>query len=189
MNDAFLEPEDIQRITNRPPVPKRFDPRSNIDIDIRISTAESEANKASELSFMLQTMGQTLPFDLTKIILSEIAERKDMPDLAEKIMQYQPQPDPIEQQTKQLELQKLQAEIQEKASRAQENQVDMELKSAKAEVEKAKVRSTHAKADLDDQAFVQNADGTKHMQELEKENNKAKNDAILKTIESQKKQV
>jgi len=179
LNSVYLSVDDVQRITNKPFVHNRDDMRSNLDIDISISTAETDASKSGELSFMLQTMGQSLPFDMTKMILSEIADLKRMPELSMKIQNFVPQPDPLEQQIKQLEIAKLQSEIALNQSKANENGVDLDLKSAKADNERAKTRSAHAKADLDDQSFVKNADGSAHAEELDKENNRAQNQAVL----------
>jgi len=168
MNAVFLEDEEVIRITNEEFVPiRRDDLDGNIDIQISVSTAETDANKASDISFMLQTMAQSLPFDLTKILLSEQAELKKMPDLAKKIMEYQPQPDPLEEKRKELEVQKLESEIMERKSRAMENQVDMELKRAKTQSELAKARGTHSNADKVDQEFLKEEDGTRRNEELE----------------------
>jgi len=138
---------------------RKDDIKGNIDIDITISTAETDTQKSQELSFMLQTMGQSLPFDMTKMLLSEIADLKKMPALAKNIRDYEQQPDPFAEEMKKLEMEKLKSEIAERQSRANENQVDMELKSAKADNERAKARGTNSKADLDDQVFLNEEDG------------------------------
>jgi hypothetical protein len=167
-SSEFLEPEEIIRITSEEFVEiRRDDIKGNIDLDITISTSETDAQKSQELSFMLQTMGQSLPFDMTKLILSEIADMKKMPLLAKKIRDFEQQPDPFEEQMKQLEMQKMQSEIAERQSRASENEVDMDLKSAKADNERAKARGTHSKADIDDQKFLNEEDGITRRRELQ----------------------
>jgi len=167
-SSEFLDPEEVVRITSEQFVEiKRDDLKGNIDIDITISTAETDTQKSQELSFMLQTMGQSLPFDMTKMILSEIADLKKMPALAKNIREYEQQPDPYAEEMKQLEKQKLAAEVSERESRANENQVDMELKSAKASNERAKARGTNSKSDLDDQTFLDKEDGVTRTEELE----------------------
>ena len=168
MNGEFLEEETVVRITNEEFVPvRRDDLDGNIDIDIDVATAETDANKSSELAFMLQTMAQSLPFDLTKILLAEQAELKKMPALAKKIEEYQPQPDPMEQEMKMLEVEKLKAEIAERNSRAAENQVDIRAKNAKAALDEAKARDIHSKADMTDQEFLDNESGATRDKELE----------------------
>jgi len=167
-SSEFLEEEEVVRITNEEFVKIQRDSlNGKIDIDITISTSETDSQKSQELSFMLQTMGQSLPFDLTKILLSEIADLRKMPDLSKSIKEYQPQPDPMAQKTKELEIAKLESEIMERNSRAMENQVDMELKEAKAENERAKARSTHSMADQTDLDFLNDKDGVNRQREIE----------------------
>ena len=164
----FLEPEEVIRVTNSEFVPiKRDDLKGNIDLEITISTSETDLQKAQELSFMLQTMGQSLPFELTKMILSEIADLKKMPHLAESIRTYEPQPDPFQERMKELEAAKLEAEVNERESRALENEVDMDLKSAKADNERAKARGVHSKADLDDLNYLNEEDGVTRQRQID----------------------
>lgn len=159
-NAEFLDTNQVFRITNSEFVDiKRDDLAGNIDIDIQVSTSEDNSAKAQELSFMLQTMGQSLPFDMTKLILSEIAQLHKMPDLAQQIKNYQQQPDPMAQQMQMLEMEKLQAEIQERQSRAAENGVDMRVKTAKANLDEAKARATHSQADMTDLDFLEKESG------------------------------
>lgn len=159
-NAEFLEPEQVMRITNDEFIDiKRDDLMGNIDIDIQVSTAEDNASKAGELSFLLQTVGPNEDPGIRKIIMSEIARLQKMPDLAKQIEEYQPQPDPYVEQMKQLEMAKLQAEIAERQSRAQENGVDMRVKSAKADLDEAKARATHSTADLQDLDFLEKESG------------------------------
>jgi len=177
MITEFMEPQEIERITGKPYVhPDPRNPSGDMDIRIEVNTAESDAAKAADLSFMLQTMGQSLPFDLTKILLSEQAELKKMPGLAKKIMEYQPKPDPLEQQMKQLELQKLQAEIEERKSRSIENGADLKLKEAQTVTEQARARQLHAESDMKDLDFTDKANGVTHQRELEKQEQKIKGD-------------
>lgn len=170
-NAEFLEPEQVMRITNEQFVDiKRDDLLGNIDIDIQVSTAEDNSSKASELSFMLQTVGPNEDPGIRRMLLAEIAKLQKMPDLAKKLEEYKPEPDPYVEQMKQLEMQKLQSEIAERQSRAQENGVDMRLKSAKADLDEAKARATHSTADLQDLSFLEKesgADQEKTMQQKE----------------------
>ena len=159
-NAEFLEPEQVMRITNDEFIQiKRDDLEGRVDIDIQVSTNEDNAAKAQELSFMLQTTAQSMDPTMRNMILSQIASLYKMPDLAKKIEEYQPQPDPFAEQMKQLELQKLQAEIAERQSRANENGVDMRLKTAKATLDEAKARATHSTADLQDLDFLEKESG------------------------------
>ena len=83
MNAEFLEDEEIIRITNEELVAiNREDLGGKYDIKLNISTAEADNEKAQELAFMLQTMGNSLPLDMSKMVLSDIARLRKMPELA-----------------------------------------------------------------------------------------------------------
>lgn len=159
-NSEFLDESQIVRITNDEFVEiQRDDLAGNIDIDIQVSTSDDNSAKAQELGFMMQTMGQSMDTGMRNLIMSEIARLHKMPDLAKKIEEFQPQPDPFTEQMKQLELAKLQSEIAERQSRANENGVDVQVKMAKAELDQAKARATHSSADMVDLDFVEKSSG------------------------------
>lgn len=170
MNAEFLEEEEVVRITNEQFIPIRKDDlQGNFDLKLTIATAEVDNAKAQELAFMLQTMGNSLPPGQSNIILSEIARLRNMPDLAKQIEDYKPEPDPIQEQLQQLEMQKLQAEIQLLQAQAAEAGAKSQVQGAKVAVEQARAEdmsSNAAKKSLD---FMAEQDGTKHQRELEKE--------------------
>ena len=166
-NYEFLEEEEIIRITNEEFVPiRRDDLNGNIDIDISISTAEDNSAKAQELSFLLQTMGPNQDFEINKLLMGEIARLSRMPELEKKIMAHQPQPDPMAEQAKQLEMAKMQleielmkAEIRDRNARAGENEIDAQVKIAKMETEKAKARKLASESDKIDLDFLKSNEG------------------------------
>jgi hypothetical protein len=167
MNSEFLEDEEIIRITNEEFVAiNRNDLGGKYDIKLNISTAEADEQKASELAFMLQTMGNTMPPEMSFMILADIAKLRKMPDLAKRITEYQPQPDPMAQQKAQLELALLQAQVANETAKGQENAVDVQLKTAKTQTEQAKARSMHSDSDNKDLDFVDKESGTKDRRDI-----------------------
>ena len=128
-------------------------------VDIQIATAEADNEKAQELAFMLQTMGNSLPLDMSKMVLSDIARLRKMPELAKQIAEYQTQPDPLAQQKAQLELQLLQAQIANETAKGQENAIDVEYKAAKTRTEIAKARGLDSVSDLKDLDFLEQESG------------------------------
>jgi hypothetical protein len=159
-NAEFLEEEEVIRITAEDFVQvRRDDLLGKIDISIEVSTAEDNAAKAQDLSFMLQTGQQTMDPGVLKLMQAEIFRLKKMPDLAKKIAEYQPEPDPFAERRKDLELRKLEVEIMERESRANENVVDMRAKNAKANLDEAKLRKLNSESDLSDLEFVRKAEG------------------------------
>jgi len=160
MNAEFLEDEEIIRITNEEFVAvNRNDLGGKYDIKLNISTAEADEQKGSELAFMLQTMGNTMPPEMSQMILADIAKLRKMPDLAKRIEEYQPQPDPLVQQKAQLELALLQAQVANETAKGRENEVDVQLKTAKTQTEQAKARGMHSSSDLSDLDFVEKESG------------------------------
>lgn len=179
-NYEFLEEEEVIRVTNENFVPvRRDDLDGRVDIEISISTAEDNSAKAQELSFLLQTMGPNQDFEINKLLMGEIARLSRMPELEQKILNHQPQPDPVQEQLKQLEVMKLQMEIEkmkadvaDKYARAEENGIDAELKREKVKVEAAKARKLNSDADLGDLSFIEKDNGFKEQydaQEKEKD--------------------
>lgn len=166
-NAEFLDEEEVVRITNEQFVPiRRDDLLGNIDIDISISTAEDNSAKAQELSFLLQTMGPNQDFEINKLLMAEIARLSRMPELEQKILGYQPQPDPAAEQMKQMQMQEMQlklqlmqAEIKDKLARAGENEIDAQVKVAKMKTELAKARKLGSEADGIDLDFLLKNDG------------------------------
>jgi hypothetical protein len=173
MNAEFLEDEEIIRITNEEFISiNRNDLGGKYDIKLNISTAEADEQKGSELAFMLQTMGNTMPGEMSQMVLADIAKLRKMPDLAKRIAEYQPQPDPMAQQKAQLEVALLQAQVQNETAKGQENAVDVELKTAKTETERAKARGMHSGADMSDLDFVEKESGVGAAQKQEESDRK-----------------
>ena len=179
MNAIFLEEEEVIRVSNERFIPVRKDDLSgNFDLKLSISTAEVDNAKAQELSFMLQTMGNTIDPSLSKIILIEISKLRKMPDLAKEIENFAPEPDPMQQQLQQLEMQKLEAEIQLLQAQAAEAGAKSQVQGAKVAVEEARADNLASEASKKALDFSETMDGTKHMRELEKEVQKGKNNLV-----------
>ena len=178
MNSEFLTDEEVIRVTNREfRTIKKDDLAGDYDLRVNISTAESDNQKIEKLAFMLQTLGQNMGIDLLQLILADIAKLQKMPELAEKIAAYQPQPDPMVQKLQELEIRKLetdiektQADIADKYARAGENKIDAEMKAAKVDEIRANTRMKHSTADQQDQEFLQKDLGIDKQHEMNMEN-------------------
>ena len=191
-SSEFLDEESQFRITNDDFVRiKKDDLSANIDIDLTISTSDDNQAKARELAFILQTVGPNEDPGIRKIIMSEIARLYRMPQLAKMIETYQPQPDPIQQQVVQLQLELLQAQIANEQAKANENMVDKDLKGAKAQTEMAKARNLNSMADKNDLSYVQDYYGIKENradQRQNAQNNFDLNKETLKLLQNNKPQ-
>jgi hypothetical protein len=163
MNAQFLSEEEVVRITDDEFVTiKRDDLAGNYDINMQISTAESDNAKAEELAFMLQTTGPNSDPGEVRLIRAEIARLRKMPELAKRIEEYEPQPDPMQQQMAMLEIKKLEAEIAEIESKTAENY-------AEARLDDAASREKDAKADKTNLDFVEQESGTQFERDIEKQ--------------------
>ena len=170
MNAVFLSDVEVIRVTNDQFIDiRRDDLPGNFDLKLSISTAEADNEKAKELAFMLQTMGNNMDFNLSKIILSDIARLRNMPELSKAIENFEPQPNPLEVKKAELEIALLEAQVFNEQAKGQENAVDVDLKTAKTETEKAKTRGMHSDSDIKDLDFLQKEAGIPHQQELEKQ--------------------
>lgn len=175
MNGEFLEDEEVIRVTNKQfRTIKRDALAGDFDLRVKISTAESDNQKIEKLAFMMQTGQQSMDPEEAKLVRAEIYKLQKMPDLAQKVLSYQPQPDPMQEEVQQLELErlrleldKLRSEIEERRSRAVENAVDVEFKQARTQNELAKAGKTLSEKDLNDMKFLKEDMGVAHKENLE----------------------
>lgn len=134
MNAVFLSEEEVIRITNEEFVTiKREDLKGNFDLEVDISTAEVDNAQAQDLAFMLQTMGNTVDQSITMMILAEICRLKRMPELENKLKNFKPQPDPLQQRMREAEVAKAELEVDE--LRAKISKLEAEASRARAEAE------------------------------------------------------
>ncbi len=148
MNAQFLEEKEVIRVTNEEFVEiTKKELQGNFDLKVDISTASVDEQKANDLGMVLQTVGPDMDPSLRQIILGKISDLKRMPELAEQIRSYQPEPDPFQVKMQELELAEKQAEV--------------ELAQARAEAARAQ-----AKKLLSDAA--ENDNGLKHERDVEK---------------------
>lgn len=173
MNSQFLQEEEIVRITNEQFIKvRRDDLAGNFDLRLSISTAESDDAKAQELAFMLQTMGNNMDAGMSKLILTEIAHLRKMPDLAHQIETYQPQPTPEEQRIQQLNIAKLEAEVELLKAQAKEASTKGDLNTQKIPVESARANEMQNTADLKTQEFMNKMNNKDLQDKLTQEANK-----------------
>jgi len=179
MNSEFLSPEEVVRVTNDEFVKvRRDDLAGTFDLELSISTAEEDNNKAEQLAFMFQTIGPKGDPGMTKMILSDIARLRKMPDLAHKIETYEPQPDPMQQKIQELEMEKLQAEIEEIRARAMQYKASANLDTAKVGTEGVKAQNLKSDTDKKNLDFVEQESGV--TQERNKELHGAQAESQLK---------
>lgn len=166
MNQSFMADKEVVRVTNSKFVPIRRDEiQGQFDMIVDISTPEIDQRKAQQLGFMLQTMGPNLDLDMQKMILGKIAKLQKMPELEQQIKEYEPQPDPVEQKKRELEVAEL--------------EYDIELVKAKTAETRAKTEKLLAEADSIDLQTEHDAAGVTHSRDMEKQAGQARGNQDL----------
>lgn len=186
MNAVFLNEEEVVRVTNEEFVKiRRDDLAGNFDLKLSISTAEEDNNKAQELAFMLQTMGNNMDPSMSKIILSDIARLRKMPDLAEKIENFEPQPDPLAQKQAELQVQLMEAQLRTELAKATEAEANAQLILAKIGTESAKQGNLQSDTDQKNLDFVEQESGVKQERDLQLHGEQARSQAQLKVLDNE----
>ena len=184
MNAEFLSEEEVIRVTNEEFVAvRRDDLAGNFDLKLSISTAEEDNNKAEQLAFMFQTIGPNGDPGLTKMILSDIARLRKMPDLAKRIEAYQPQPDPLQQQKMQLEMALLQAQVEDLQAKAMKSRAEAQLAGVKGITEGVKQQNLQSDTDKKNLDFMEQESGVTQQRNLQLHGEQARSQAMLKQQE------
>lgn len=171
MNAIFLSKKEVIRVSNQKFITiHRDDLAGNFDLVADIATAEVDNQKAQDMAFMLQTLGNNMDTGITLMILAEIAELKRMPELAQKIRSFKPQLSPEQQEMQKLQLEEARLKVEELRSK-------IELNRAKA-AEAAAVRD---KTDLD---AIEQETGTKHARDMQKIGGQARANADMKVTDA-----
>jgi len=118
----------------------------DINIEMNINLDAMNSQKLQQINMLLQqsqTLGQAVPPMVIPLLVAEIFEGFGKYEYAKQIREYQPEPDPVQQQMQQLELQKLQMEIAKL-------QAETELAQAKAVESESKAVESQSRADNTD---------------------------------------
>lgn len=186
MNGMFLEDEEIIRVTDENFVAIRRDElNGKYDLIVDLASPESENAQAQELAFMLQTMGNSMPFDLTKIVLSEIASLRKMPNLAKRIEEFVQEPDPLQQQLQQIELEKAKLELAELQAKIQKEGSVAQLNMAKAQETLASAGLKDSQRDNEDLKYISEQSGRNHAQNIEQQQAQAQGNIALEIIKGE----
>lgn len=184
MNSEFLDEDEVVRITNDEFVAvRRDDLAGNFDLQLKITTAEEDNAKAQELAFMFQTNGPNGDLGMNKMIMSDIARLRKMPDLAHKIETYEPQPDPLAARAAEADVMLKEAQAMEKQAAAQERLTQARLNAVKVQSELSKANLMDAQADRINLDFVETESGVTQERDLEKQGAQARAQGQSKLVE------
>jgi hypothetical protein len=130
-------------------------------------------------------MGNNMDPDMTRMILSDIARLRKMPDLAHKIEKFQPKPDPLAQKKAELEIALLEAEVQAVMAKAARDNANAQLDMAKIGTESAKAKDVSSGTDQKNLDFVEQESGVTQERDLQKSGEQARSQAHLKILDHQ----
>jgi len=137
------------------------------DIKFRIGTDGLKQIKVNQINMLMQQAGSLVqagacPPDVIQKLLAKLTELLEYPELADEIANYQPQPDPTQQQMAQLEMMEKQAKAQKESALAQ---------SALARTKATEVKAMKEQASIDADVANKYADVYKKINESEKDKN------------------
>ncbi len=188
MNQAYLDEEEIIRITNKFVTIRRDDLAGEFDLKIDVSTPEKDAETAEKLANLLQTNAASMDQEEARIIRTKMAKLWKIPDLAEQIANFEPTPDPVATKLQEMEVEKLAIEIElnkklvqesdsrihERISRVIENEKDVEnkqsqnlLRQQQAAESAARTAKIMEETDSLKADFVDRETGAKRAREIE----------------------
>ena len=169
LNAELLGDETLFRLSNNSfELIRRDDLYGAIDIDLAISTSEDNAVKNNELGFILQTIGPNEDPEIRKMLLSQMIDNFREPELAEKIRNYIPQPDPLSIEKAQAEIDNIKAQTQELMASAARTEKDADLKVAKLDSENARAKLTNQQANKASLDFYNASRGVDKINEMDK---------------------
>lgn len=174
MNAYFLDDEDIQRMSACTEEEfELYTPdiilNDKLLFSLTVSTSEGKQRKLSGLEFVLQTTGGRLPEHVLQKIYAEMLRLQGHEEMAEEIRLYQPEPDPMEEQKKVIELEILMAQKEFLLAKAERERAQAQIVPYKADVESAKARKTNSEADLKDRQYIDETTGESFNRELQKQ--------------------
>jgi len=183
MNQTFLSEEETIRITGDEFVQiRRDDLEGTFDLAIEISTPEKDEDQANKIMKLMQTNAANTDPEIVKMHYVKMAELWKLPDLADNVKNFKPEPNPQQQEMAALaieeakiknailmkQLEDLDSKIFERLSRTEENtEADIEMKKARAAKELAAADKLQSEADVIDQEFINVQTGKKRADEME----------------------
>ena len=162
MNCEWLSEEEVVRNLEDEYIPiRREELYGNFYLNVSVKSNSESEGKAQQLTFLMQTLGANTPWDIRQMFLLEIARLYNLDNMAQMVKQYQPQPDPHQQELQRLELEEAQAKIDKLKEEAL-------YYRKRSEFIDAQVPNVMADTDLKNLDFVEQESGTKHAREVDR---------------------
>lgn len=156
MNSIWLQDQEVIAITNDEFIKiNREDLAGDFFLNVSIKSNSESEGKAQQLSFIAQTLGQDADWGLRKMFLMEICRLYNLHPMLEALKQYEPQPDPIQQQLAEMDVKLKEAELMKTQAEAEYFQARTQFVNSQAEL---------TEADIDQRTldFIEQDSGKKH---------------------------
>lgn len=185
-NQAFLEEEEVIRITNGYTKIRRDDLAGNFDLIVDVSTPEKDNDTAEKLYKLMQTNAASMDPVLASIHYMKLAELWKMPDLAKKVEEVMNTPKPVDPRQEEIinnqleesrlklqfmqkQMEEIDSRIHERISRSLENDTDIRNKNAQAVYREEQARKLRSETDILDKEFVKDVTGYTAQEQLNQE--------------------
>lgn len=161
MNQVWLPEKTTVAITQQEFIPiVRDELVGDFYLQVSIKSNSEAEGKAQQLTFVAQTLGNDVDFNIRKIFIFEICKLYNLDAMGAAIRDYEPQPDPMQQQMQQLQMQELQAKIDKLTAEA-------EYFRSRGEFVEAQVDDVQATTDQKSLDFLEQQSGIKHRRQKE----------------------
>lgn len=168
LNNIMLSSEQVSAITGKPHVIAENPNQVLLDVEIHLSTEESNQVKAAGLELTLQTGAASMHPDIARLVQARIAELRGQHDFAETFRNFEPTPDPAAQKLQEIAIAQAEAELANELAKTAENEADTRLKIGKAKLVEAQARVTN-------EEFLDKTSGAFAERHLQKEEDQHKN--------------
>ena len=185
-NQAFLEEEEVVRITNGFTKIRRDDLAGNFDLIVDVSTPEKDNDTAEKLYKLMQTNAASMDPKLAAIHYIKLAELWKLPDLARKVEEEMNAEKPVDPRQEEIinnqleesrlklqliqkQMEEIDSRIHERISRSLENDTDIRNKNAQAVYREEQARKLRSETDILDKEFVKDVTGYTAQEQLNQE--------------------
>ena len=186
-NQAFLEEEEVVRITNGFTKIRRDDLSGSFDLIVDVSTPEKDNDTAEKLYKLMQTNAASMDPKLAALHYVKLAELWKLPDLARKVQEITdappPPPDPRQEeiinnqleesrlklQFMQKQMEEMDSKIHERISRSLENDTDIRAKNARAILDEERAKKLRSETDMLDKEFVKDITGLSYQEKIKQD--------------------
>lgn len=161
MNQEWLSEEEVIAISGGEYIKvSREDLAGDFFLAVQLKSNSESEGKAQQLTFMAQTLGENADWGIRKLMFIEIARLYNLDNMSVALRDYEPQPDPFQQQMQQLQL-------EEQQLKNEKLRAEAEYFMQRSKFIDAQVDDTVAQTDQRALDFMEQQEGVKHARQRE----------------------